>query len=134
MGANFICELVKTFSSGKAQGNLFLQVLVGDLVPDLLVLAMLINQLGHGRAMISLLILDLVVEGLNKSLILLLVHMVVIQVAIEMSIEPTETNVGILELAHGASVSVDVVATLTPWFIVLKACDRFRSRMWDTTH
>ena len=54
MGMNFTCELVAQFSMQNAQGSLFMQVLVGLFDPIMLVLAMLINQRGNGRAVSSL--------------------------------------------------------------------------------
>ena len=134
MGADFVGELVAVFSSSKSQGNILLQVIVGDLVPLLLFLAMLINQLGNGRTMSGLLGLDLHVKAVNDGLKFLLVLTVVIQIAVNMSMKPTETNAGILEFAHGAGVGVDVTATFSPWSAVLQACDRFRSRMGNTAH
>ena len=54
MGTNFLGELIAKFSMQDAHGSLLFQALVGDLVPNEEVLALLINQLGHGRAMIGL--------------------------------------------------------------------------------
>ena len=54
MGTNFLGELIVKFSMQDAHRSLLFQVLVGDLVPNEEVLALLINQLGHGRAMIGL--------------------------------------------------------------------------------
>ena len=54
MGTNFLGEMIVKFSMQDTHRSLLFQVLVGDLVPDLEVLAVLINQLGHGRAMIGL--------------------------------------------------------------------------------
>ena len=56
-----------------------------------------------------------------------------IQSTVDVRVEPTKSDASILELTHGARFCVDVAATLTPWFIVLKTCDRFRSGMRDTT-
>ena len=118
MGTNFVSELVAVLSMGNAQESIPMQALVGLFDPVLLVLAMLINQLGDRGAVNSLWRLDLLVEAVNCSLKLLLALMVVIQIAVDMSMKPTETTVGILELTHGAGVCVDVVATLTPGSVV----------------
>ena len=132
MGTNFICELVAKFSMQNAHCSLLFQVFVGFFDPHALVLVMLINQLGDRSAVSGLWRLDLLVEAVNCSLKLLLALMVVIQIAVDMSMKPTETTVGILELTHGAGVGVDMMATLSPWSAVFKACDRFRSRMRNT--
>ena len=50
MGTNFVGEFVDVFSSGKLQGNVFMQTMVGLLGPLLLFLAMLIHQLGNRGA------------------------------------------------------------------------------------
>ena len=50
-----------------------------------------------------------------------------IQSTVDVGVEPSETDIRVLELAHGAGFSVDVVATLTPRFMVLKTGDGFRS-------
>ena len=71
--------------------------------------------------------LDLRVKAVNDSLKILQMLIVEIRCVVDVSIKEAESDVGILELAHGASVGVDVVATLTPGFIVLKAGDGFRS-------
>ena len=127
MGTDFIGELVVKFSMQNAQGSLFVQVLVAIFDPVLLVLAMLINQLGNGRAVSSLWRHDLVMEAVNDSLKVLNVLPMLIQSVVNMSAKPSEMDIRILELAHGASFSINMVAALTPWFTVLKTGDGFRS-------
>ena len=133
MGADFMGELVAVLSSGKSQGNLLMQALVALFDPVLLVLAMLINQLGNGRAMSGLLGLDLLVERVQNGFKAFRALLLVEQSVMDTGTKEAKTNACVLELDHGASVGVNMVTTLSIGSAVIKTCDRFRSRMWDTT-
>ena len=66
-------------------------------------------------------------EAVNDGLKILDVVPMLIQSSIKMHAEPTESDIRILELTHGASFSVNMITTLSIRSVVVKTCDRFGS-------
>ena len=111
-----------------------MQALVALFDPVLLVLAMLINQLSNGRAMSGLLGLDLLVERVHNGFKAFSALLLGEQGVVHTRTKEAEANACILELAHGASDEINVMAALSIRSAVIKTCDRFRSRMRNAAH
>ena len=107
--------------------------MVGLSGPILLFLAMLIHQLGNGGTVNQLDGLDLLVETLDGLLNLMNAFVVITQQVISLiKIAPgvhtkkAKAHVGILELAQGACLGIDVVAAFSIWGVIVQAGNRFR--------